>query len=138
VNNYPDPIKAVQQVRLVVLSGMLFGFVKCKLPVPNAQARSVPHARNGRVFEADEVLIYRTLLQWYLKHRAWDSGSLYNYHLHTRCLESCSCNSAHTHNHFTSLWILSRTTRVSQYQKKHSSTHTYCHQSSLICFLHLL
>ena len=45
----------------------------------------------------------------------------------------------HTHNHFTVLWILSRTTHVSQYQKKHSPTHTYCgHQSSLICFLHLL
>jgi len=37
------------------------------------------------------------------------------------------------------LWILSGTTRVSCYQKKHSSTHTYHgHQSSLICFLHLL
>jgi len=37
------------------------------------------------------------------------------------------------------LWILTRTTRVSLYQKKHSLTHTYCgHQSSLICILHLL
>jgi len=45
----------------------------------------------------------------------------------------------HTHNHFTALWILSRTTQVSRYQKKHSPTHTYCdHQSSLICFLHQL
>ena len=45
----------------------------------------------------------------------------------------------HTHNHFTALWILSRTTRVSWYQKKHSPTHTYRgHQSSLICFIHLL
>jgi len=26
----------------------------------------------------------------------------------------------HTHNHFMALWILSRTTRVSWYQKKHS------------------
>ena len=34
---------------------------------------------------------------------------------------------------------MSRTTGVSQYQKKHSPTHTYRgHQSSLICFLHLL
>jgi len=33
------------------------------------------------------------------------------------------------------LWILSRTTRVSRYQNKHSPTHTYHdHQSSLICF----
>jgi len=32
-----------------------------------------------------------------------------------------------------------RTTRVSRYQKKHSPIHTYrSHQSSLICFLHLL
>jgi len=30
------------------------------------------------------------------------------------------------HNHFTALCILSGTTRVSQYQKKHSPTHTYC------------
>jgi len=46
---------------------------------------------------------------------------------------------AHSHNHFTALWILSGTTQVSQYQKKHSPTHTYRgHQSSLICFIHLL
>jgi len=36
------------------------------------------------------------------------------------------------------LCIFSGTTQVSQYQKKHSPTHTYCgRQSSLICFLHL-
>ena len=41
--------------------------------------------------------------------------------------------------HFTALRILFGTTQVSWYQKKHSPTHTYCgHQSSLICFLHLL
>ena len=46
---------------------------------------------------------------------------------------------AYTHNHFMALWILSGTTRVSWYQKKYSPTHTYRgHQSSLICFLHLL
>ena len=40
---------------------------------------------------------------------------------------------------FTALWILSGTNQVSQYQKKHSPTHTYrSHRSSLICFLHLL
>jgi len=49
-----------------------------------------------------------------------------------------TCNT-HTHNHFTAVWILSRTTRVSQYQKKRSPTHTYRgHQSSLICFIHLI
>jgi len=30
----------------------------------------------------------------------------------------------HTHNRFTALWILSRTTRVSQYQKKNLSQHS--------------
>jgi len=34
---------------------------------------------------------------------------------------------------------LTRTTRVSRYQKKHSPTHMYHgHQSSLICFVHLI
>ena len=43
------------------------------------------------------------------------------------------------YNHFTALWILSGTTRVSRVQKKHSPTHTcHSHQSCLICFLHLL
>jgi len=43
------------------------------------------------------------------------------------------------YNHFTALWTLSGTIWVSQYQKKHTPTHTYRgHQSSLICFLHLL
>jgi len=51
----------------------------------------------------------------------------------------CPPSHKHTHNRFTALWILSGTTRVSQYQKKHSPPHTYHdHQSSLICFLHLL
>ena len=45
----------------------------------------------------------------------------------------------HIHNHFTALWILSGTTRLSRHQKKHSPTHTYRgHQSSHICFFHLL
>jgi len=45
----------------------------------------------------------------------------------------------HTHNHFTAPWNVSGTTQVSWYQKKHSPTHTYRgHQSTLICFLHLL
>jgi len=43
------------------------------------------------------------------------------------------------YNYFMALWILSGATQVSQYQKKHSPTHTYHdHQSSLICFPHLL
>ena len=37
-----------------------------------------------------------------------------------------------THNRFMALWILSGTTRVSRYQKKHSPTHNHCrHQISL-------
>ena len=45
----------------------------------------------------------------------------------------------HAHNHFAAVRILSRTTWVSRYQKKHSPTHTYRgYQSSLICFIHLL
>jgi len=41
----------------------------------------------------------------------------------------------HTHNRFTALWILSSTTRVSRYQKKHSPTHTHRgHQSCLYAF----
>ena len=43
------------------------------------------------------------------------------------------------YNHFMALWTLSGTTRVRRYQNKHSPTHTYRgHQSSLICFLHLI
>ena len=46
---------------------------------------------------------------------------------------------SHIHNRFTALLSLSWATRVSWYQKTHSPTHTRCgHQSSLICFLHLL
>jgi len=45
----------------------------------------------------------------------------------------------HTHNRFRALWILSRTTWVSRYQKKHLPTHTYRgHQSSIIGFIRLL
>ena len=41
----------------------------------------------------------------------------------------------HTHNRFTALWILSWTTQVSWYQKKHSPTHTHHgHQWSLSAF----
>jgi len=48
-------------------------------------------------------------------------------------------DNTHTHNRFTALWILSGTTRVSWYQKKHSPTHTYHgYQSSLICFICLI
>ena len=49
-------------------------------------------------------------------------------------------NGTLTHNErFYGIWILSGTTRTSQYQKKHSPTHTYRGlQSYLICFLHLL
>ena len=43
------------------------------------------------------------------------------------------------YNHFMFLWTLSRTTWVSQYQKKHSPSQTYHDsQSFLTCFLHHL
>jgi len=45
----------------------------------------------------------------------------------------------HTYNRFKALWILSGTTWVSRYQKKHSPIHTYRdHQSSVICFIHVV
>ena len=54
-------------------------------------------------------------------------------------LKYVCCRYTHTHNCFTALWILSRTTCMSRYQKKHSPTYTYRdHQSSSICFLHIL
>jgi len=49
-----------------------------------------------------------------------------------------ACTHTCTQPFYSSLH-LSRTTRVSWYQKKHSPTHTYRgHQSSLICFIHLI
>ena len=58
----------------------------------------------------------------------------------THWLMSSQCDKCYYYyNHFTALWTLSETTRVSQYQKKHSPTYTYRgHQSSLLCFVHLL
>ena len=41
------------------------------------------------------------------------------------CSRSSNNTHTHTHNRFTALWILSGTTRVSWYQKKHSPTHTH-------------
>ena len=59
-------------------------------------------------------------------------------HLQGKLKEPC-INYYYYNNRFTALCILSRTTRVSRYQKKHSPTHTYHgHQSFLICFLHHL
>jgi len=68
------------------------------------------------------------------------NGSYSSPNLEWKLIDSIAGMShTHTHNHFTALWMLSGTTWVSRYQKKHSPTHTYCnHQSSLICFLHLL
>ena len=59
--------------------------------------------------------------------------------LHNNLKGTTTTTHKHTHNRFTAVRILFRTTKVRQYQKKHSPTHTYRgHQSSLICFLHLL
>jgi len=73
---------------------------------------------------------------------AWCLGSSMIRAFFVLCLVilQCSLNSIlgqhyhkqHTYNHFTAVWILSETTRVSRYQKKQSPTHTYRgHQSSL-------
>jgi len=43
-----------------------------------------------------------------------------------------------THNCFTAMWILSGTTRVSRYQKKHAPTHPSWSSNIPICLLHLL
>ena len=65
-------------------------------------------------------------------------------HIHNeQQLLAHACTRMHAHTHTTvlqlSLWNLSGTTRMSQYQKKHSPTPTYRgHQPSLICFIHLL
>jgi len=53
--------------------------------------------------------------------------------------ENVGLEHKNNNNRFTAPWILSGITRVSRYEKKHSTTHTYPdHQSSFICFLHLL
>jgi len=64
--------------------------------------------------------------------RIWWLGSL----VKCRCMVGhLHGNATHTHNRFTALWNLSGTTRVSWYQKKHSSTHAHRgHQSSLSAF----
>jgi len=41
------------------------------------------------------------------------------------CTVHRASTATHTHNWFMALWILSGTTWVSRYQKKHSHTHTY-------------
>ena len=96
-----------------------------------------------------------------MSHALGDAGSPYIVGLVSNCSLAARCSFAsfyvyynviitfivcllqdsntYAHNHFTALLTLSRTTRVSRYQKKHSRTHNHCgHQSSLICFLHLL
>jgi len=77
------------------------------------------------------------------KHLLYQHVSSISSHQASHYPKTCTNNQKYdkhtiTHNHLMALWILSGTTRVSQYQKKHSPTHTYRgHQSSLICFLHL-
>jgi len=78
--------------------------------------------------EVSKLLLKRFMALWTLSRTT--QVRWYHTHTHTH---------THTHNGFTALWILSGTTQVSWYQKKHSPTYTYRgHQSSLICFLHLL
>jgi len=55
---------------------------------------------------------------------AYSNSGLTHTHTHTHA-HTCTRTCTHTHNHFMALWILSGTTWVSQYQKKHSPNHTY-------------
>jgi len=45
------------------------------------------------------------------------------------CLYACLCYYYYYYYCFPALWILSGITRVSQYQKKHSSTHTFLYMT---------
>jgi len=87
-----------------------------------------------------------------LSQQAWSPLRLYRW-IMLASLKSCGTSSScqmsekrstsrritHTHTMVLQLSGLSRTTQLSQYQKKHSPTLTYCgHQSFLICFIHLL
>jgi len=88
--------------------------------------------------------IIKILIVKYLRSNTWYQSS--NSHAHidsdasAQNKKTANNNNYHYHyNHFMTLWILTGKTRVRWYQKKHSPTHTYHgHQSSLICFLHLL
>jgi len=79
------------------------------------------------VFYSQTALSFRQLR---IQTIGWDMPVIKSHaHAHARM---------HTHTHTTvlQLWILSGTTRVSRYQKKHSPTHTYRgHQLSLVCFI---
>jgi len=58
---------------------------------------------------------------------------------HQQAVQYCQHKThTHTHNRFTALWILSGTTRVSRYQKKHSPTHSSWSSNIPISFLHLV
>jgi len=88
-------------------------------------ANNIKHAFTCMCMHSDKI--YMLLVQ----------PSLFMY-LFISCIH-LSFTHTHTRARFMALWILSGTTWVSQYQKKHSPTHTYPdHQSSFICFLHLL
>ena len=63
-------------------------------------------------------------------------ATVFNAQLHNNCTSACKCSYTHTQQ-FNGLW--SGTTRVGQYQKKLSPTHTHPdHRTSFINFLHLL
>ena len=55
-----------------------------------------------------------------------------------QCRIILTCLHTHTHTHTTVYRLLSGTTRVGRYEKKHSPTHTQPdHRTSFIIFLHL-
>jgi len=80
-----------------------------------------------------------TVTNWCDRVWAYPVCCLVNAWEHTTHENLCTIQYNTTYKRFTALWILSGTTQVSWYQKNHSPTHTYHgHQSSLICFIHLL
>jgi len=104
---------------------------------------SSPNFRTGRSMGRDDQSDRMTFRLWSLMARCYGywytkPGRLVlGFDMHSTVL--LNEHTTHTHNHFTALWILSGTTGVSRYQKKHSPTYTYRgHQSSLVCFFNLI
>jgi len=114
--------------------------------VDGVHSRPVLHSTNDIIIVGQ---LFRTLVQRHIINAVQSKTVYYLTIMSKKSLQGCCTNitdaqshthrHTHTHNRFTALWILSGTTQVSQYQKKHSPTHT-CrgHQLTPICLLHLL
>ena len=82
-------------------------------------------ASRGKNWQSTYVFCPLRMVELILGHcRSSWRGTDYNTVLTFLC--QCTTNYNHyNYNRFTALWLLSRTTQVSRYQKKHSPTHTY-------------